>query len=77
MKKIMKIPVTYVTLQKNCYPEIVNGNYCVSDPKLSDVTFSVQDDINNEAHKTIMCDGGEKIEDFFLNEEKNAVRCRI
>ena len=62
-------------IAKNCYPEIVNGNYCVSDPKLSDVTFSIQNDINNEAHKTIMCDGGEKIEE--KEKKKNAVRCRI
>ena len=50
-------------IARNCYPEIVNGYYCLSDPKLLGVTFYIQDDSNNEAHKTIMCGGEGKIEE--------------
>ena len=40
-------------IARNCYLEIVNGYYCVRDPNLSDVTFSIQDYSNKRLTKLL------------------------
>ena len=45
---------------RNCYPEVRNGNYCLSDPRLSDIPIAIQDDIEIKYHYPIIFSGGEE-----------------